>query len=93
MIHDNTPNRVFKISELTKLIVDQLVLISQQSAVNLACTCRCLEDPVLSTLWETQGSLFTLLGVFPRGTWDRKPLEPKKLVVRSLGLPLGELNT
>ena len=62
------PHRVFKISELTRPIASQLVLISRQSAVNLACTCRSLEEPMLSTLWETQWSLYTLLEVFPEET-------------------------
>jgi len=34
-----------------------------ESIVNLACACLCLEEPVLSTLWETQPSLHTLLKV------------------------------
>jgi len=70
MIRDNTPHRIFGISDLTRLIAGQLVLISQQTAVNLACACRCLEEPVLSTLWETQYGLCTLLGVLPGGVWD-----------------------
>jgi len=69
MIHDSTPYRVFKISELTRLIASQLVLISKESAVNLASACRPLEEPVLSTLWETQSSLCTLLKVLPEETW------------------------
>ena len=69
MIDDNTPYRVFKISELTRLIAGQLVLISRKSTTNLARVCRSLEDPVLSTLWETQLSLPTLLKVLPEETW------------------------
>ena len=71
MIHDNTPHCVFKISELTRHIASQLVLIDgRRSAVNLACACRCLEEPVLSTLWETERSMDTLLRVLPEGTWE-----------------------
>ena len=69
MIH-GTPHRIFKISELTRLIASWLVLINGKGAVNLACACRCLEEPVLSTLWETQWSLCTLLKVLPEVTWD-----------------------
>ena len=65
---DSTPYRIFKISELTRLIAIQLVLISQKSAVNLACACRSLEEPVLSTLWEIQSSLYALLEVLPQET-------------------------
>jgi len=69
MIHDNAPLRVFKISELTRVIAGQLMLNGQNSAVNLACTCRYLEEPVLSTLWERQESLSTLLKVLPNTDW------------------------
>ena len=62
-------HRVLKIGELTRLIASQLVLISQKSAVDLACSSQYLEEPVLSTLWETQSSFCTLLEVLPRQTW------------------------
>ena len=70
MIDDSTPYRIFKITELTRLIASQLVLISRETAVNLACACRSLEEPTLSTLWETQRSLCTLLEVLPKETWE-----------------------
>jgi len=67
MIDDSAPHRVFKIAELARPIANQLVLAGQQkSAVNLARVCRCLEEPVLSTLWATELSLRTLLMVLPR---------------------------
>jgi len=87
MIHDSTPYRVLMTSELARHIASQLVLIEAEgSAVNLACSCRSLEVSILSTLWETQSSLYTLLGVLPEehmgshpevvgdpspGDWDR----------------------
>ena len=70
MTHDSTPYRVLNISELSRLIASQLILISPKSAVNLACVCRSLEEPILSTLWEIQVSFLTLLGVLPEGTWE-----------------------
>ena len=70
MVDGHGPNRVFKIHELVGVIASQLVLISEESAVNLACSSRYLEEPVLSVLWETQSSLFTLLEVLPEETWD-----------------------
>jgi len=90
MIHDSTPYRVLKISELTRLIASQFVLIdARKSAVNLACACRSLEEPVrVSTLWETQWSLLTLLEVLPEQTWERVP---RKRVVRGLNPPLEGL--
>ena len=88
MTHDSTPHRVLKISELTRHIASQLVLIdSRRSAVNLACACRCLEEPVLSILWERQWSLITLLGVLPKETWEFKHLELGGKVVRSFNSP------
>lgn len=71
MICDNAPSRIFNISELVRLIASQLILISRKSAVNLACACRSLEEPVLSTLWEKQSALYTLLEVLPGATWDQ----------------------
>ena len=84
MTHDSTPYRVLKISELTRLIASQLVLISQRSTVNLACACRSLEEPILSTLWETQSSLDTLLGALPEETRKFQRLKLGDYVVRGL---------
>jgi len=81
MIRDSTPHPVLKIDELTRHIASQLVLIGgRKSAVNLACACRCLEEPVLSTLWETQSSMITLLWVLPKETWKFKHLEGHEIV-------------
>jgi len=87
MTHDNTPHRIFKISELTRLIASQLALISRRSTVNLACTCRALEEPNLSTLWEIQQSLFTLLEVLPRENREYQCLEAGIYAVRGLDPP------
>ena len=84
MTDDNTPHRVFKISELARLIAGRLTLIGRGSAVSLARTCRCLEEPVLSTLWETQSSLHTLLKVLPKGTRYTERPAPCEYVVRDL---------
>jgi len=91
MIRDSTPHRVLKINELTRLIASQLVLISRKSAVNLACACRCLEEPVLSALWRTQWSLFILLRVLPKETWEFQHPEPGGNIVRGLNSPPGGL--
>ena len=69
MIHNSAPLHIFKIAELARPIADQLVLSDGRSAANLSCACRCLEDPVLSALWATQPSLYTLLKVLPEGDW------------------------
>ena len=92
MIHHGAPHRVFNISELVRIIAHQLIIIDQKSAVNLACASRCLEEPVLSTLWETQQSWGVLLEVLPEGTLDRKHPEPDVTVVRGLGLLLKKSN-
>jgi len=70
MINDSASRRVFEILELTRLVAGQLILKRRGSAVNLACACRHLEEPVLSTLWETQESPCTLLETLPRDTWN-----------------------
>ena len=87
MTRNNTSHRIFKISELTRYIASQLILISRNSAVNLACVCLYLEEPVLSTLWETQRSLSTLLEVLPEGSWQYISLVSGRRVVRDLALP------
>ena len=92
MIHNSTPHRVFGIGELARLIAVQLILISPNSAMNLACACRCLEEPVLRTLWEAQPSLLTLLNVLPGENWDVGCPEGK-FVVRCLDLLLEKSNT
>lgn len=92
MIDDGTPNRVFKISELARAIASQLVLIDQQSAVNLACTCQDLEESALSALWETQRLLDKLLEVLPEETWDYGDPESGKFVVCDLDFPFEKSN-
>ena len=92
LYHDSTPYRVFKIGELTRLIASQLIPHHKKSAVNLACACRYLEEPVLSTLWETQWSLCTLLETLPRNTWGCEYPGFDERVVRGLYLPLEEFD-
>ena len=63
-------SRVFNVDELATLIATHLVEISPQSAVSLALTCRALEVPALSALWETQDSVTSLIThVLPEGVW------------------------
>ena len=88
MIHDSTPYRVLKISELTRLIASQLVLIGGgKSAVSFARACRSLEEPILSTLWETQSSLTILLKVLPEETRMCQRIKPGSYVVRGFDPP------
>ena len=86
MTHDNISHRIFKITELTRFIANQLVPISRKSAANLACACRYLEEPVLSTLWETQQSLNILLEVLPREAWHHTPRRHGRRAVCDLDL-------
>ena len=88
MPRDSTPHRIFKISELTRLIAGQLIFISPKGTVSLACACRYLEELVLNTLWRTQSSLGTLLRVLPEGTWDWKRPRRGRNVVCDLNLQL-----
>ena len=81
MIHNSASHRIFKISELARLIAGQIVSIDRRTIVN--CVCRYLEEPVLSTLWEKQSSLFTLLRVLPEETWECEYPMPGRCVVRS----------
>jgi len=90
MIYDGTPHRIFRISELTRLIAGQLTLISPKSTPSLACTCRYLEEPALSSLWQTQPLLDTLLKVLPGETWSCDNPGPGKSVVRGPNPPFEE---
>lgn len=58
-------HRIFEIDELVRLISRHLVPENHQSAVSFACACRFLEEPALSSLWELQDSLTTLIRVSP----------------------------
>ena len=91
MIYQSTPHRVFGIIELTRLIAGQLALISRKSTLNLACVCRSFEEPVLSMLWATQPSFWTLLGVLPEETWKVEHWSTGN-VVRDSSL-IGEIET
>ena len=96
MTHDGALHRVFKIGELARLITSQLVAIrGKKSAVNLACACRYIEEPVLSALWETQQSLRTLLELLPGENRDYDDVMTTRNTnkVRDLDLSLGGPNT
>ena len=56
--------RVFEIDELARLISSHL-LTDRPTLVSLACTCRVLEVPALSSLWITQRSFTTLINLLP----------------------------
>jgi hypothetical protein len=84
--------RVFKINELATDIAVQLVLIGEGSAASPACACRCLEVPVLSTLWEQQEGLRSLLRVLPGAVVEPKRRVVEKDTVRGLDLLFEELN-
>ena len=92
MIHDGTPHCIFEISELAREIASQLVLVSPWSTVNFGCACRRLEEPVLSTLWESQSSLCTLLEVLPSDIWRREKPAFIMTVVCSPNLPPEEIS-
>ena len=63
---------IFEIDELVRLIIDKLVKTSPRAAVSFALTCRSLEEPTLSSLWERQESLVLLLSVVPCCTLVRE---------------------
>ena len=93
MIDGSSPHRVLKIGELTRLVTSQLIdLDGKKSAVNLACASRYLEESVLSTLWEGQPWLTTLLKVLPDGNYHFEDSTPcGDAVVRDMDL-VEELN-
>ena len=60
---------IFEISELVRLIADELVEVSPRAAVSFALTCRSLEEPALCPLWKRQESFGRLLLVLPSCAW------------------------
>ena len=91
MTHDSTPLRVFRISELTRIIASQLILTSRESAVNFACTRRCSKNRS-SARYGTQKSLPVLLRMLPKTTWyvDNSG---RDCTVCGLDLPVPERTT
>ena len=60
------------VDEITRRIASELVASGgKATAVALACCCKSFEDPVLDTLWETQGQLLWLLRSFPGDVWNK----------------------
>jgi hypothetical protein len=62
------PHPIIEIDKVVKLVIDELVEISPETTVSFALTCRSLEEPALSALWEQQWLLSDLLGVLPNYT-------------------------
>jgi len=71
---------VFGIDELVRLVVGELVQTSPRTAVSFALTCRSLEEPTLSSLWNEQFSLTDLLKVLPNHTWVQDEYEIESIV-------------
>ena len=65
--------RAFEINELARLVSCHLVSVSRSAAVSLARTCKMLEVPALSSLWELQDSLPVLADVLPATDRVRDP--------------------
>lgn len=63
---DGAPHRVFKISELSRLIASELVFTSQKSTANPACACRPLEG---ARPQRIMGDATVLLSILPKETW------------------------
>ena len=67
-------SQVFIVDELATLVATHLVEISPRSAVSLALTCRALEVPALSALWEAQQSITSFIAhVLPEDVWRHVP--------------------
>ena len=59
------------VDEIVRLIARELVASGgEETAVALACCCKCLEDPVLDVLWAAQNELLPLLKSFPGDVWN-----------------------
>jgi len=59
------------VDEIVRLIAYELVASQgRATAVALACCCKSFEDPVLDTLWETQGHFLPLIKSLPGDVWN-----------------------
>jgi len=59
------------VDEIVRVIAYELVASgAKATAVALARCSKSFEDPVLDTLWETQGQLLPLLRSLPRNVWN-----------------------
>jgi hypothetical protein len=57
------PHQIFLIDELMRLVVEEVIETSPQTAVSFALTCRMFMEPTLKLLWKRQCSLINLLMV------------------------------
>ena len=62
------PHPIIETDKVVRLVIDELVEISPETTVSFALTCRSLEEPALSALWEQQTLLSDLVGVLPNYT-------------------------
>ena len=62
------PHPIVEIDELLGLVLDRLFETSPRTTVSLALTCRSLEEPALSLLWQQRCSLPDLVKVLPNHT-------------------------
>ena len=84
--------RVIHVDELATLIATHLVAISPRSTLTLAQSCRALEIPALSTLWEIQHSIKLLIkSVLPADAYwyTSKARTDRFFVVGHFLVPLG----
>ena len=65
------PHQIFKIDELLRLFINELVETSPRTAVSFALVRRSFEEPTLSSLWKQQRSLTNLVKVLPNYTLVR----------------------
>ena len=65
------PHQIFKIDELLRLFINELVETSPRTAVSFALVRRSFEEPALSSLWKQQRSLTNLVKVLPNYTLVR----------------------
>ena len=69
----NMAQRVFEIDELARLLSYHLISVNCGAVVSFARTCKMLEVPALSSLWEQQDSFSVLIGVLPTTDEVRDP--------------------
>jgi len=82
---------IFRIDELTKLVIDELVETSRPAAVSFALTCRSLEELTLSLLWREQLFLTVLVRVLPGHTWVENKHDEGSVIVSGRSFPVDRI--
>ena len=76
------PHRALVVDEILREVTTWLIQIHYPTIVSLACCAKFLEEPALSTLWDCQETLPTLIKTLPPDSWELHTGEAENIIVR-----------